>query len=370
MTAPSTPPAGPTAAPAGRREGRADGVLEIDLAADAPRERDGEAPSGRRRGLARRDREVATHNGVVMNTITWRDRLRRDKTLLVMTLPAVGLLVLFAYVPMLGNVIAWQDYSPYIGIADSPFVGWDNFVRVFSNPQFLHAVGNTLLITGFQLVFFFPIPIMLALLLNSVVTPALRTSIQSIIYLPHFFSWVLVVTIFQQIFGGAGLVNRLLAQAGYTGFDLMTNPDTFLVLVTSQAVWKDAGWGIIIFLAALATVDPAHYEASAMDGAGRWRRMWHITLPAIRPTIILLLILRLGDALTVGFEQLILQRGAVGPGVAEVIDTYVYYQGVINGDWAFAAAAGLVKGVVSLLLVLGANKLAHVFGEDGVYRKS
>ena len=287
-----------------------------------------------------------------------------------MTLPGIVLLLVFAYVPMLGNVIAWKAYSPYVGIAESPFVGWDNFERVFSNPLFLHSVENTLLITVFQLVFFFPIPIVLALVLNSVITPSIRTTIQSIIYLPHFFSWVLVVTIFQQIFGGAGLVNRLLADAGYSGFDLMTNPDSFLILITSQAVWKDAGWGIIIFLAALATVDPAHYEAAAMDGAGRARRMWHITLPAIRPTIILLLILRLGDALTVGFEQLILQRDAVGSGVSEVIDTFVYYQGVVNGDWAFAAAAGLVKGVVSLLLVLGANKLAHAFGEDGVYRKS
>lgn len=304
------------------------------------------------------------------NRVSLRSRFRRDLPLLLMTVPAVALLVVFAYVPMLGNVIAWQDYSPYVGILNSPFIGWDNFARVFSNPAFLHSVGNTLAITAFQLVFYFPIPIMLALLLHSIASTTLRTAMQSIVYLPHFFSWVLVVTIFQQIFGGAGLVNRLLADAGYTGFDLMTNPDTFLVLVTAQAVWKDAGWGIIIFLAALSTVDPAQYEAAAMDGAGRWRRMWHVTLPAIRPTIILLLILRLGDALTVGFEQLILQRGAVGPGVSEVIDTYVYYQGVINGDWAFAAAAGLVKGVVSLLLVLGANKLAHVFGQDGVYRKA
>ena len=299
-----------------------------------------------------------------------KSRLKKDRSLLLMTLPAVLLLLVFAYVPMLGNVIAWQDYSPYVGIIDSPFVGWSNFERLFSNSQFLQSVANTLAITAFQLVFFFPIPIILALLLNSVVTPAIRTTIQSIVYLPHFFSWVLVVTIFQQLFGGAGLVNRVLTDAGHPGFDLMTNPDTFLLLVTSQAIWKDAGWGIIIFLAALATVDPSQYEAATMDGAGRWGRLWHVTLPAIRPTIILLLILRLGDSLTVGFEQLILQRGAVGPGVSEVIDTYVYYQGVVNGDWAFAAAAGLVKGVVSLLLVLGANKLAHVFGEAGVYKKA
>ncbi|MFT3887842.1 MAG: ABC transporter permease subunit [Arachnia sp.] len=297
-------------------------------------------------------------------------RLRRDAPLLVMTIPAVVLMLVFAYVPMLGNIVAWQDYSPYVGFIDSPFVAWDNFIRVFNNPQFLHAVGNTIVITLFQLVFYFPIPILLALLLNSVVSGRVRTIVQAIVYLPHFFSWVIVVTVFQQLFGGAGLIARVLRESGHQGFDLMTNPDTFLVLITSQSVWKDAGWGIIIFLAALSTVDPAHYESAAMDGANRWRRMWHITLPAMRPTIVFLLILRLGDALNVGFEQLILQRAAVGAETSEVIDTYVYYQGVINGDWSFAAAAGLVKGIVSLGLVLGANKIAHAFGESGVYQKA
>jgi putative aldouronate transport system permease protein len=235
---------------------------------------------------------------------------------------------------------------------------------------FLDAVRNTLTITAFQLVFFFPVPIVLALLLNSVMSPRIRTAIQSVVYLPHFFSWVLVVTLFQQMLGGAGLVSQTLRQHGYSGFDLMTNPDSFLVLITMQSVWKDAGWGIIIFLAALGTVSPELYEAAAVDGANRWHRIWHITLPALRSVILLLLILRLGDSLSVGFEQLILQRGAVGPGVSEVIDTYVYYQGVVNGDWGFAAAAGLIKGVVSLALVLGANKLAHAFGEAGVYQKA
>ncbi|KQY23557.1 polysaccharide ABC transporter ATP-binding protein [Cellulomonas sp. Root485] len=303
--------------------------------------------------------------------IGWRVRLKRDRSLLLMVTPAILLLGVFAYVPMLGNVIAWQNYSPYTGFLHSQFVGWANFERVFSNPLFVDAVVNTLIITAFQLVFFFPIPIFLALLLNSVITPRTRTTIQSIVYLPHFFSWVLVVTVFQQIFGGAGLINQTLRDHGLgSGFDMMTNPDTFLVLITMQSVWKDAGWGIIIFLAALSTVPPEQYEAAAVDGAGRWRRMWHVSLPALRPVIILLLILRLGDALTVGFEQLILQRGAVGADVAEVIDTYVYYQGVVYGDWSFAAAAGLVKGVVSLALVLGANKLAHVFGESGVYKRA
>ncbi|WP_307815810.1 ABC transporter permease [Myceligenerans indicum] len=302
--------------------------------------------------------------------MAFRTRLRRDGALLLMTLPAVVLLAVFAYVPMLGNVIAWQDYSPYTGFLNSPFVGWWNFERVFTNPLFLDAVVNTLIISAFQIVLFFPVPIALALLLHSVLSPAVRTTIQSIVYLPHFFSWVIVVTIFQQIFGGAGYVAGRLREAGSAGFDLMTDPDTFYLLITAQVVWKDAGWGIIIFLAALSTVNPNLYEAAVVDGANRWRRMWHVTLPALRPVIVLLLILRLGDSLTVGFEQLILQRNAVGVGVSEVLDTFVYHQGVINGDWAFAAAAGLVKGIVSLVLVLAANRVAHVFGEAGVYQRA
>jgi putative aldouronate transport system permease protein len=270
---------------------------------------------------------------------------------------------------MLGNVVAFQDYSPYTGVGGSPFVGFDAFQRVLADPRFWQATVNTLVITLVQLVFFFPVPIVLALILNSMIRPRLRTAIQSIVYLPHFFSWVLVVTIFQQIFGGAGLINQFFRAQGWEPIDLMTNPDTFVALLTMESVWKDAGWGMVVFLAALSTVDQSQYEAAAVDGASRWQRMWHVTLPALRPVIILLLILRLGDALSVGFEQLILQREAVGAGAAEVLDTFVYFTGVLNGDWSYAAAAGLMKGLVSLVLVVGANKLAHAFGEAGVYKR-
>jgi putative aldouronate transport system permease protein len=286
-----------------------------------------------------------------------------------MTMPAIGLLLLFNYLPMLGNVIAFQDYSPYVGFLASPFVGLANFSRIVTDGQFWQAAGNTLTITGFQLVFYFPIPILLALLLNSVLGRRIRTVVQSVVYLPHFFSWVLVVTIFQQMLGGAGLLNQLLRDHNLPSFDIMTMPSTFKVLVTSESVWKDAGWGIIVFLAALSTVDFTLYEAAAVDGANRWRRLWHVTLPALRPVVVMLLVLRLGDALTVGFEQMLLQRDAVGAGAAEVLDTYVYYTGIVNGDFSYAAAAGLVKGVISVGLLLAANKLAHVVGEQGVYQR-
>jgi putative aldouronate transport system permease protein len=302
-------------------------------------------------------------------------RFRRDRVLLLMTLPAVVLVLVFNYLPILGNVVAFQDYDPYISdngivsMLNSPFVGMENFQRIFEDSAFWNAVQNTLVLFSLQLVLFFPIPILLALLINSVVRPRVRAVAQAVLYLPHFFSWVLVIAVFQQIFGGAGILSQLLRQHDYNGLNIMTDPNTFPLLITAQSVWKDAGWGIIVFLAALASVSPDLYEAAAMDGAGRWRRMWHVTLPALRPVIALLLVLRVGDALTVGFEQILLQRDAVGPGAAEVLDTFVWWNGVRNQDFGYAAAAGLIKGVISIGLVLAANKVAHLMGEQGVYKK-
>jgi putative aldouronate transport system permease protein len=305
-----------------------------------------------------------------------RHRLRRDWALLLMVAPAATLVVVFHYVPTLGNVIAFQDYNPFVG--DNPFeaflfsewIGFGNFEALFRDPAFWDAVRNTLTITLFQLVFFFPLPVLLAILLNSVVSGRLRGFVQSVVYLPHFFSWVLVVTFFVQMLGGAGLLAQEMRQAGLEPFEIMTNPDTFIVLVTAEGIWKDIGWGAIVFLAALAGVDPNLYEAAAADGAGRWRRLWHITLPGLRPVIMLLLILRLGDALSVGFEQYILQRDAVGRQAAEVLDTFVYYQAIVPQQWGMGAAAGLFKGAVGLALILIANKAAHRLGEQGVYAKS
>ncbi|MEU7934163.1 ABC transporter permease subunit [Micromonospora echinofusca] len=292
-----------------------------------------------------------------------------------MTAPAAALLLVFHYLPTLGNVIAFQDYNPFVG--DDPveafwrseWIGFGNFEALFGDPLFWDAVRNTLTITAFQLVFFFPLPILLAILLNSLVSARLRGFVQSVVYLPHFFSWVLVVTFFVQMLGGAGLLAQEMREAGMQPFDVMTNPDTFIVLVTAEAVWKDIGWGAIVFLAALAAIDPNLYEAAAADGAGRWRRLWHITLPGLRPVIVLLLIMRLGDALSVGFEQFILQREAVGREAAEVLDTFVYYQAISTQQWGLGAAAGLFKAVIGLVLILTANKVAHRLGEQGVYAK-
>lgn len=251
----------------------------------------------------------------------------------------------------------------------SQWIGLDNFKQLFGDPLFWESLQNTLVLSAVQLVLFFPIPIMLALLLNSVLSTRVRSVIQAVTLLPHFYSWVLVITLFQQMLGGAGLLNQFLRHHHMGTWDIMTNPATFKLLVTSQVIWKDAGWGIIVFLAALSAIDENLYEAAAMDGANRWRRMWHITLPGLKGTIVLMLVLRLGNILNVGFEQLLIQRFAVGHDAADVLDTFAYYYGIGTNNYGYGAAAGVFKSVISLLLVYGANKLAHFFGEDGLYRK-
>ncbi|MFG3496665.1 ABC transporter permease [Streptomyces sp. NPDC047886] len=340
--------------------------------APAPRTRAGALPAARSGRKARREPAGTPPEG---GKPALRARFRRDRVLVLMTLPALLLVLVFHYVPVLGNVVAFQDYNPYLSengfaaMLESPWIGFDQFERIFADSAFWRAVENTLVLFFLQLVLFFPVPIVLALLINSIIRPRVRAVAQAIMYLPHFFSWVLVVTVFQQIFGGAGIIAQTLRQHGIEGFDLMTDPGIFKFLVTSEGIWKDAGWGVIVFLAALSSVSQDLYEAAAMDGAGRWRRMWHVTLPALRPVIALLLVLRVGDALTVGFEQLLLQRDAVGPDAAEVLDTYVWWTGLRNQDFSYAAAAGLIKGIVGLGLVLTANKVAHLMGEQGVYKK-
>ncbi|MFD4026288.1 ABC transporter permease [Streptomyces sp. NPDC058576] len=311
-------------------------------------------------------RRGAKRSGLPANRLA---RLRRDRSLLFMVIPGISLFLVFHYLPLLGNIVAFQDYLPYVGVADSPFVGFDAFRAMFDDPAFWQALWNTLEITALQLLLFFPVPIALALLLNSIASQWIKRVVQSVVYLPHFISWVIIVALFQQLLGGSGALNQMLRERGWGVVDVMTNPDVFSLLVTTQAIWKDAGWGTIIFLASLSLIDDQLYESSVVDGAGRWRRLWHVTLPGIRSIIVLLLILRLGESLTVGFEQILLQRDAVGPEAGEVLDTYVYFNGVANGDWSVAAAAGLLKGLVGLALVVAANRVAHALGEQGVYSK-
>ena len=282
-------------------------------------------------------------------------------------LPGFLYFVVFRYVPLLGNVAAFQDFSPYLSFGGSAWVGLQNFVNLFTDPDVAIALKNTLVISFLQIVFAFPAPIALALLLNSIMSGRIRRFIQSVVYLPHFIGWVILISLWQEVLGGAGLVNQMLETMGAGTIDVMSNPDFFKILVTLQVIWKEIGWGTIIFLAAITQIDPQLYEAAVADGAGAWRRIWHVTLPGIVNVIVLLLILRLGSVLTVGFEQILLQQPAVGADAAQVLDTFVYYRGVLGGDWGLSTAVGLVKGLIGTVLVIGANRLAKRAGTGGVF---
>jgi putative aldouronate transport system permease protein len=296
-----------------------------------------------------------------------RRRVWQARWLYLFILPGFVYFVVFRYVPLLGNVVAWQDYSPFLGIGGSPWVAWDNFARLLTDPEVANALVNTLVLSVLQIGFAFPAPLLLALLLNSIVSERVKRFVQSVVYLPHFIGWVIVVSIWQAFFGGTGLISEGLSQLTGNPLNLMTDPDSFALMITSQVIWKEIGWGTIIFLAAMALVPAERYEAAAVDGAGAWRRTWHVTLPGIASVVVLLFILRLGAVLTVGFEQIILQQDAVGADVAQVLDTFVYYRGVIGGDWGLATAAGLIKGLVGTVMVLGANWAAKRLGGEGAF---
>jgi len=314
---------------------------------------------------AQGSKPIAVQNIQASGTSKWR-QIAQDRWMYLFMAPGLFYFLLFVYFPMAGNIIAFKDYSPFIGIRDSPWAGWANFERLFTDPLFSQALVNTLQIETLQLIFAFPAPLLLALLLNSLISESVKRSIQSIVYLPYFLSWVIVIALWQQVFGGAGVINQPLRDAGMDPISIMDNPSFFKFLVVLQSMWKEIGWGTIIFLAALTKIDMQLYEAAAMDGANSRRRLLDVTLPGIRSIIILLLILRMGSMFSTGFEQYFLQRNAVGPQAAEVLDTLVYTLGFQSGQWSFGAAVGLVRGLVAAFLILFANWLAKKFGEEGL----
>lgn len=313
----------------------------------------------------RRDRPSQTGTAVRRKS-RWQ-RMKREWQMYVFIVPGVLFFLLFAYVPLAGNVVAFQDFSAFRGIFGSQWVGLQNFAHLFTDDEVMRALANTVIISFLQIAFAFPAPIILALFLNSLLGEGIKRVIQTVVYLPHFISWVIVIAIWQKILGGAGPIAQLFEQIGIHGVNIMTNPETFKILVVSQVIWKDIGWGTIIFFAAISAIPTELYESAATDGAGSWRRMWHITLPGLVPVISLLLILTVGNVLTVGFEQLLLQQPAVGANAAQVLDTFVYFRGIAGGDWGLSAAAGLLKGVIATVLVLFANRIAKRLGTGGIF---
>ena len=303
----------------------------------------------------------------------WRLRhakrnLRRDKWLYLMLLPGFAYFVIFKYGAMYGLVIAFADYSPFRGLLGSPFVGFKHYIRLFSEPTFALLFRNTLLLAVYNIVFYFPIPIILSLLLNEVRARRFKNLTQALIYIPHFISWPVVVSLCYLLFTPShGFVNLLLHAWGQKPINPLMEAGAFRPMVILMQIWKESGWGTIIFLAALAGVNVELYEAATIDGANRFQQMLHVTLPAIRSTVIVMFILRMGSFMDSGFEQIYLLLNSLNRSVGEVFDTYVYTTGLVSGQFSYSTAVGLFKSLISLIMVISINRLAKRMGEEGVY---
>ncbi|MEW9050770.1 MAG: sugar ABC transporter permease [Neobacillus sp.] len=304
----------------------------------------------------------------VQSNLTNLQRLKRDKWLYLLLVPGLIYFIIFKYLPMWGIVIAFQDYSPFLGVFGSKWVGFENFIDFFKNPDFFRLLRNTFILACLDLVFFFPAPIILALLLNELRINSYKRTVQTFIYVPHFMSWVIIASITYIFFTtSGGVINEIVSYFYGKPINFLSAPEWFRPLIMGQIIWKESGWGTVIFLAALATVDKEQYEAAIVDGAGRMRRLWHVTLPAVSSTIIVLLILRLGNFLDTGFQQIFLMTNSLNRDVADVFDTYVYFVGITQGAYSYSTAVGLFKSVVGVILVLGANKLAKKMGQEGIF---
>ncbi|WP_163580288.1 ABC transporter permease [Gracilibacillus saliphilus] len=298
---------------------------------------------------------------------TWR-RVKRNKMIYLMILPGLIYFLIYKYLPMYGLIISFQDYKPYLGILGSEWVGLEHFNRLFTSSEFWMIFKNTLILFGLQIFIYFPIPIIISLMLNEVRHSFFKRGVQTLIYIPHFMSWVVIVSIsYVMLTLDGGIVNAILETLGFQKVNFLLNDDWFRPMYILQVIWREAGWGTIIFLAAITAVDPQLYEAARMDGANRFRQMWHITLPAIRNVIIVLLILKIGDVLELGFEHVYLLLNSSNRNVAEIFDTYVYVAGLQQGQFSYSTAVGFFKGAVGLVMVVFANWLAKRFNEEGIY---
>ncbi|GIO62744.1 MULTISPECIES: ABC transporter permease [Paenibacillus] len=293
---------------------------------------------------------------------------KRAFPIYLMILPGLLYFIIFKYIPMFGISIAFMKYSPFKGIMGSEWVGLHYFRRLFAEGDFLLLLKNTLLLNLLDVLFFFPAPILVALLLNELRARRMKAAVQTILYAPNFISWVVIVGITIVLFAtGSGGINQLLEEWGLGPIELMTDPRYFRWVWLLQNIWQGAGWGAIIFLAALSGIDPTLYEAAKMDGANRWRQVWHITLPGLRGVIVVMFILRFGHMMDLGFEHIFLLQNPMNQEVSEVFETFIYKKGLIEGDYSYSTAVGLFKSVVGLVLVWGVNRLAKRFGQEGVF---
>lgn len=293
-------------------------------------------------------------------------QIKADWMLYLMFLPIAANFIIFHYIPMYGLQIAFKAYNIVLGVTDSPWIGFGNFQRFFSSIYIWQTIRNTLSITLTSLLLS-PLPIILALLLNEVLNQKFKKTIQTITYLPYFISPVIMVGLIKIIFASDGIVNQTLIDLGFQQIDFLTSKTSFLPLYLGSAVWKSTGFESIIFIAAIMSINPELYDAATIDGAGRLRRMWHVTLPGIAPTLIVIYIMRMGNIMNVGWQTIYLFQNSLNIEVSEVISTFVYKRGLIEADYGYGTAVGLFNTVVGFILVVIANKIAKVTSEYSLF---
>lgn len=311
---------------------------------------------------------MAQTRSYIMKKESFLRRLSRDRYLVLMVLPVIVVFLIYNYLPMAWNLIAFEDYSVRKGIFRSDWIGLENFERFFSSPYCGRVIRNTFVISFTDLILGWPIPILFALFLNEIRNLRVKRVIQTCTYLPHFISVVVVVGMMKIFFSAtSGVVNKLIENLGGEAIPFFSRADMFVWLYVFSGVWQNFGWDSIIYFSAISSIDPQIYEAAVVDGAGRWRKMFNVTLPSIAPTVITMLILRIGWLMTVGFEKIILMYNEATYETADVISTYVYRVGLLSADFSYGTAIGLFNCLLSVVLLVGANCISRKFTETSIF---
>lgn len=293
--------------------------------------------------------------------------MRSNWALYLMLIPGLIWLIMFRYIPFLGSVIAFQDFKIFKGIVESPWVGLKHFIYLFQYPDFYRILTNTLILGMYTVVFTFPVPLILALMLNEVTQRHIKKSVQTILYIPHFFSWVIIAGFAFQLLGSEGPLNALREWMGLEPILFLQYPRYFRPIVTGAAIYRDSGWGTIVYLAAISSINPEVYEAALIDGANRLQRILYITLPIILPTAIILLLLSIGRFMNLGFDRIFVFLTPMTYQVGDIFDTYVFRAGITQGQYSLTTAIGIFQSLVGLVLVGSFNRLAKKIGNEGVY---
>lgn len=294
--------------------------------------------------------------------------LNRNKYLYMLLIPGIVSLFIFSYMPMYGVTIAFKEFNIFAGFSKSPWVKFLQFERLFRSSDFLRTIRNTLLISVYKLFWSFPAPIILSLLLNELRNKYFKKFVQTVLYLPHFISWVTFAGIIIMFLNpSTGLINDIIMQFGGRKIDFLAEKSMFRSILIITEVYKGMGWGTIVYLAAISGVDPSLYEAAIVDGANRFRQIWHITLPTIRSVIVVIFILNLSNILNAGFDQVFMLYNPLVYEVGDIIDTYVYRKGMIDSNYSLSAAAGLFKNIIAFVLIISTNYTAKKIGEDGLW---